>query len=182
MISLITAAELGEYTGNVTTTQAALRQTFTAAASEIISSFLGYDPNAKERDEYFDGYGGISLALSAKPVTLISVVSFRDNGIWTNQDIPKFFLRENYLYLAQGKFPDGEATIRVVFTGGYSSSDIPGVMKMTALRIAGVLAAEGDGNIGITSKSFGETGSRVFLNSKFDRYLEALEEYRINRI
>jgi hypothetical protein len=182
MTALITAAELGAYTGNLTDSQADLRDTFARGASEIVAGFLNYDPNESVRDEFFDSIGGIRLALNAKPIAEIAAVSFRLSGSWVAQDVAAFFIRGQYLFLSSGDFPNGEATVHVVYRAGYAPAEIPGIMKITALRIAGVLAAESDGNIGITSKSFGDSGSRVFLNSKFDRYLEPLEDYRITKI
>jgi hypothetical protein len=61
--------------------------------------------------------------------------------------------------------------------------EIPSIIKMTALRIAALLQSESDSNIGITSKSFGESGARTFINTvNYDKYLVMISNYRIIRI
>jgi hypothetical protein len=57
---------------------------------------------------------------------------------------------------------------------------MPSLFKQTALRIAALLLTENDGNIGITSKSFGDSGSRSFMSyTNFDKYLSPLSRYRL---
>jgi len=61
--------------------------------------------------------------------------------------------------------------------------DIPEIIKMTILRIATLLQSESDSNIGITSKSFGDSGNRTFFNTvNFDKYLIQISQYRKIRI
>ncbi|MCL2157657.1 MAG: hypothetical protein FWH54_06515 [Methanobrevibacter sp.] len=61
--------------------------------------------------------------------------------------------------------------------------DIPEIVKMTCLRIASILEAESNGNIAISSKSFGESGSRQYINyTNFDKYLLQISSYRLMRI
>jgi len=57
------------------------------------------------------------------------------------------------------------------------------IIKLTVMRIAAILQTESDSNIGITSKSFGDSGSRTFINTtNFDKYLIQLSQYRVIRI
>ena len=182
MKALITAEELAAYTGGYAEDQASLRATYASAASEIIKDFLGFDPNEEARVEYFDSTGLSRISLEAKPITAITKVEFLESGSWVEKPLAEFFIRDHFLYRASMPFSSGEASIRVSFTAGYAVADVPGIMKMTALRIGGVLAAEQDGNIGVSSKASQDTGTRVFLNSRFDRYLEPLENYRIYKI
>jgi hypothetical protein len=57
--------------------------------------------------------------------------------------------------------------------------DPPAVIVLTALRIATLLQTESDNNIGITSKTFGDSGTRVFTNyTNFDKYLLPLSAYK----
>ena len=59
---------------------------------------------------------------------------------------------------------------------------VPELIKMSILRIAALLLTEANGNIGITSKSFGDN-SRNFLNfTNFQKYLDPLSAYRIFRM
>ena len=51
-------------------------------------------------------------------------------------------------------------------------TNIPRIILMTILRIATLLQSESDSNIGITSKSFGDSGNRQFINfTSYDKYL-----------
>ena len=63
------------------------------------------------------------------------------------------------------------------------SMEVPELIKMTALRIATLLQTESDNNIGVTSKSFGDSGNRTFINTvNFDKYLIQISQYRKIRI
>ena len=60
---------------------------------------------------------------------------------------------------------------------------IPAVILNTVMRIAALLQSEEDSNIGVTSKSFGESGSRTFINyTNFEKYLSPLSKYCLIRI
>ena len=56
-------------------------------------------------------------------------------------------------------------------------------LNITTLRIAALLYSETDQNIGVTSKTFGDSGTRTFVNyTKFDKYLEPLAHWKKIRI
>lgn len=62
-------------------------------------------------------------------------------------------------------------------------NEIPEIIKITLMRIAAILQTESDGNVGITSKSFADSGSRTFMNyTNFDKFLTPISNYRIIRI
>jgi hypothetical protein len=90
-------------------------------------------------------------------------------------------------------FSDSEHRINVIF-GGYAkaagaadigaatigAADMPSIFKQTTLRIAALLATEANDNIGVTSKQFGDSGSRTFINyTNFDKYLLPLSKYKL---
>lgn len=57
---------------------------------------------------------------------------------------------------------------------------MPIIITQTLFRIASLLQQEGAGNIGINNKSFGESGSRNFLNIvDYSKYLAQLSEYKL---
>ena len=57
---------------------------------------------------------------------------------------------------------------------------LPGIVKLTILRIAALMQTESEGNIGITSKQFGESGSRTFIKTTdYTPYLQPLSKYRV---
>jgi methylmalonyl-CoA mutase cobalamin-binding subunit len=83
----------------------------------------------------------------------------------------------------ESSFTEGTNNILVSYTAGYADEDIPGVIKLTILRIAGLMLVETGGNIGATSKSFDMGGSRTFVNTKdYAPYLKVLDTIRIERI
>jgi hypothetical protein len=60
---------------------------------------------------------------------------------------------------------------------------LPNIIKLTGLRIAALLQTEGDNNIGVTGKSFGDSGSRTFVNyTNFDKYLLPISKHRLLEI
>ena len=59
----------------------------------------------------------------------------------------------------------------------------PSEIILTILRIAALLESESNQNIGVTSKSFGDSGSRTFVNyTSFQKYLFPISHYRLKRI
>jgi hypothetical protein len=66
------------------------------------------------------------------------------------------------------------------FNSEEDGTDMPKIIKLTIMRIAAILQSESDGNIGVTSKSFGESGDRTFVSfTNFDRYLAPLSAYKL---
>jgi len=64
-----------------------------------------------------------------------------------------------------------------------SGSPLPEIIRGTILRIAALLLTESEGNIGITGKSFAESGSRTFVSfTNFDKYLGPISGYKLIRI
>ena len=62
-------------------------------------------------------------------------------------------------------------------------SNLPNAILMTIFRIAALLQSESDSNIGVTSKSFGDSGNRSYTNyTNFDKYLIQISKYRLVRI
>jgi len=60
---------------------------------------------------------------------------------------------------------------------------LPAVFKSTTLRLAALLLTEANGNIGLTSRYFGDVGDRTFVNlTNYDKYLTVLSQYRLTRI
>ncbi|MDR0411249.1 MAG: hypothetical protein LBH75_04660 [Treponema sp.] len=60
------------------------------------------------------------------------------------------------------------------------NAPMPLIFRQTALRIAALLQTESQNNIGVSGVSFGESGSRSFINyTNFDKYLSPLSRYRL---
>lgn len=55
---------------------------------------------------------------------------------------------------------------------------LPGLIKLTVLRIASLLQFEADGNIGVTSKSFDNFTRTFYKTTDFTPYLKEIARYR----
>lgn len=65
------------------------------------------------------------------------------------------------------------------FTDDDGVVTLPGIVKLTALRIATLIQMEENNNLGVNSKSFGDSGTRTFLNVvDYSKYLAVLSPYR----
>ena len=150
---------------------------FVNAAIAIVNGYIGYDPELHTTTKKMDGTGCNLLNILDAPI--VSVISLSVDGVPV--DSASYVVRDEYIILLGGlMFNPGTANIEITYSAGFSP--VPGDIVQTALRIAGVLHAESDGNIGISSKSFGESGSRVFLNSNLERYLVAIDKYKIKEL
>jgi len=64
-----------------------------------------------------------------------------------------------------------------------SAEALPETIKGTILRIAALLQTESDGNIGVTGKSFADSGSRTFINfTDFNKFLAPISRWKLIRI
>jgi hypothetical protein len=152
-----------------------IQQQYVDAAENIVNNYLGYIPTLSNYAQFLNGNGTNELQLAAKPInTLMSILI---NG----QIIPTtdFYTVGEFIYY-NTIFPIGNRNIEVNYTAG--NAVIPEVIKLTVLRIAALLQTESDSNIGITSKSFADSGTRSFINTvNFDKYLIQISDYRILR-
>jgi len=66
---------------------------------------------------------------------------------------------------------------------GDGGNEVPPVIKSAIVRIAALMFQETNGNIGITGKSFGDSGSRTFTNYvNYQKYLMPISGYRLTVI
>lgn len=72
-----------------------------------------------------------------------------------------------------------EIIANYLMTDPLQMNPIPGLVKLTCLRIASLIQLEENNNIGINSKSFGDSGTRSFLNvTNYEPYLNVLSRWR----
>jgi hypothetical protein len=151
---------------------------YLGSAENILETYLGYNPAEKEYTHLFDGNGAQTLQLRARPVKLITV---KINA----GEIPvdEFTASNEFIYYKNGVFPEGRYNVEIKYQGGYSDGSVPELLRITVLRLAALLNTEAKGNIGVTSKSFGDSGSRTFLNNTdYNRYLLPVSSYCLLRI
>jgi hypothetical protein len=182
-MSYVTVEELQNY-ANVYG-DAVLQQNYIDSAEGIISAYLGYSPTLHSYHQLFNGSGTNELQLKAKPIS--TIVSIIING----ESIPlSEFYNTNDEFIYYSKiFPEGKRNIEIEYDAGFGITPdddqinkdyVPSIIKMTVLRIAALLQTESDGNIGISSKSFADSGTRNFINTvNFDKYLIQLSHYKL---
>ena len=173
---IISLEEFQKYTGIIDDNDT-INQIYIDTAEELIKNYLGYNPNLTEYNEYYSGDGTQTLQLSAKPVETIT--AFTIDGV--SYQAEYFYIQDESLFLLDKTFNEGTRNIHLEYTAGYSP--LLGIFKMTCLRLSSLLATEAEGNIGITSKSFQDAGTRTFLNTtNYDKYLQVLSPYRIRKL
>lgn len=182
-MSYVTVDELQRYS-NVYG-DAVLQQHYVDSAEGIVRTYLGYSPTLHSYHQLLDGNGTGELQLSAKPILTIGGVVINGESIF----LLEFYTKDDeYLYYDR-TFPVGKRNIEIEYDAGLGTipdddtangAYVPSIIKMTVLRIAALLQTESDGNIGITSKSFADSGSRTFINtSNFDKYLIQISSFKI---
>jgi hypothetical protein len=162
-----------------------LLQQYVDAAENIVNAYLGYSPTLRDYDQLFDGSGTPGLQLRARPVQNITGAEIAGRSVQTD-----FLVAGEFIYFTGGKiFPTGKNNIRIAYTAGWGTASgddeangecLPKLIVMTVLRIAALLQSEGGANIGVTSKSFGDSGARSFVNfTNFDKYLVQISPYKL---
>lgn len=173
---MITIEELKKYIG-VNIDDNTLLEIYIDTSKQIVESYLGYNPEHKSYTHYISGLGEKFIKGNTKLITTINEIIINNESI----DINKVFAENEYIYLKDGFFPQGNNNIFIDYEGGYNP--MLGVIKLTCLRLSSLMYMESDGNIGITSKSFGDSGTRTFIQTtNYDKYLQVLNRYRIKRI
>jgi hypothetical protein len=183
-MSYVPATALKEYTGEHG--DSAFQQNYIDAAENIVNGYLGYVPALRHYVQYFDGHGTGELQLGAKPVTAVLGVEINGRAV----PLSEFYSTPDSEFLFyKGIFPSGRKNIKVEYDAGWGTEIdddeangeyLPKIITMTVLRIAALLQTEGDNNIGVTSKSFADSGTRTFVNTvNFDKYLIQISGYKI---
>ncbi|AFG37633.1 hypothetical protein [Spirochaeta africana] len=174
---IATIEQLKKYTG-VNTDDDMMLGMYLDSAAQIVINYLGYSPELETYTDLMDG-GTDTLQLAAKPVDDVQQLKVVGGE---SIDPGEYHINEERIFLTR-ELPAGRRNIMITYSAGYAPEDIPGVIQMTVLRIAALMQTEADGNIGITSKQFGDTGSRTFIQTtNYDKYLKILSRYRIMRI
>lgn len=171
-MAIITTEDLQKFTGVYPETEDSQQQLYIDTAIEIICSYLKFNPEKKEYTLVLDGNGREELLLPALPINSVESLIIDGRTIATET----LLIKKRSIYGAI--FSKGRNNIIIAFNAGFDV--IPATIKLTALRIAGILQTESNNNIGINSKSFQDTGTRTFVNTvNFDKYLIQISEYKL---
>ena len=169
------------YSGNWEDSEAALlcKRTFLESAVSIVKDYLGFDPSEKEyTDEELEGDLIKGLWLPARNVR--EVKSLALGGFELPPD--EWRLKGDMLVATKScQSPFRRGVFTATFTAGWKDDEMPSVIVLSVLRIATLMLTEGNGNIGLTGKSFADN-SRTFINySNYRKYLQPLDGLRILR-
>lgn len=172
---IITIEDLQKFTQVYPDDENSQQELFIQAASNIVCNYLRYNPEENEYNIFVNGNGANEIAIECKHLTELKEIKIDNEKI--NTDSVAF--SDNLIFFKDKNiFPKGNKNINIVFKAGYK--EIPAIIKLTALRIAGILQTESNNNIGISSKSFADSGTRTFVNTvNFDKYLLQISDYRL---
>mgnify|MGYP003292697493 CR=1 FL=1 len=170
---LITVQDLEKYSG---VRGDALASNYVTSAIEIVRNYLGYNPEQTEYDELYDGTGMDVVFLDCPHITELLEVEIGGESV----PVDNFYVKENALYYKGGTFPLQMQYVRVHYVGGWPEEAMPESIKGTALQIASLRQVESGQNIGVSSKSFGNEGTRVFLSTrKYNDLLFNISAYKL---
>lgn len=150
----------------------ALKMQYLVSAREVVQNYLGYrlDIHDVTEDHVFTGSKDIYL----REFPVQDCYSVKVNGEYLP---PMYYsLRGDHVRINDGHCHcHGE--VEVQYCAGYRK--IPDLISQTILRIASLLQTEANGSIGLTSKSYGNEGTRSYVNfTSFDRYLQPLYPFK----
>jgi hypothetical protein len=163
-----------------------IQQKYVDSAENIVNNYLGYSPVLHNYMSILNGTGTSELQLKARPIRGITGIEINEESV----PVTELYFDEDSEFIYFDKiFPSGKRNVKVQYSAGYGTvpdSDLlngellPVVIRMSVLRIAALLQSEGDSNIGVTSKSFADSGTRTFTNfTNFDKYLSPISFYKL---
>jgi hypothetical protein len=163
-----------------------IQQRYVDAAENIVNNYLGYSPVLRDYTHYFDGTGTSELQLKARPIRGITGAEINGESVPATE---LHFDKDSEFIYFDRVFPCGKRNIKIQYSAGYGTLPntdllngelLPVVIRMSVLRIAALLQSESDSNIGVTSKSFSDSGTRTFTNfTSFDKYLSPISFYKL---
>lgn len=145
------------------------------AAEKIIRQYLGYNPELAEYTTKCYGDDGYLFELEAFPLVELKTAEVNGNALDTSLFRAK---GRNYIEYGYGKSPfAADSLYSFTYTAGWE--EVPADIVDCGLRIASLLWESEQGNIAVTSVSYGDAGGRSFQNLNPDRILKDIESYRI---
>lgn len=136
------------------------------AAEDVVKQTLDYDPSLGEYTQIIRDQTDI---VHLEKIPLVGN-AIKLDGQWYSF---KYNVKDEWLYF------DDKITGTLTYSAGYPYKDMPAIIKLTTLRIQALLREESEGDIGITSKDFGDAGGRSFLQyNNFNKYTRPLNGFR----
>jgi len=178
-MSYITSSDLLLFQNKVideTEENLALLNSYCRAAEQEIKKYLNYDPESQDYTSKILSDGGELLELEAMPITALTAVTV--DGEETDVTLYEYKADRPYIRMVDfSPFTKG-SVYEVEYTAGYTDSNFPEVIKITALQLASLIWESSGGNLAVSSTSFADNGSRVFNNFTADRFLKQLAMYK----
>ena len=171
---IVSVEDFNQYMNNYADTAEDIKQKvlMLKSAQQVVEEYIGYTLAPCHHKERHIGTGQYVIHLDSMPVTNVWSVFIDGRQIdsyehgMSSITLPFRLCHNSY--------------IEVEYDTGWQ--DVPELIKMTILRIAGLMLTEASGNVGLTSKSFGDQ-SRNFLNyTNYAKYLDPLSLYRIFKL
>lgn len=134
---------------------------YIGSAEDIIKQYVGFDPETNQEWK------------KSQDVEVIVYSDDREH-FYSDEEMTKAVV-----------IPDGVIVQPTLIENQYEYIireeyiDVPDIFKMVCLEIATLLQQEENENLGVNNKTFGEGGSRSFLNIvDYTKYLKRLGKYR----
>lgn len=171
----VTVEMLQEFSGKYPDDESILPQIYLDSALETVEKYLGYNPELADFSVTMMGDGGDTMALPF-PVDSISAVS-EDETEWEDFGWESV---KNYLKVkVGGRLMVFRKGVPYTITGQSGYEHVPSAIVLCVLQIATLLWESAGGNLAVTSTSYADTGTRQFNSFKADRFLDAINCWRI---
>lgn len=153
----------------------ALKRQYLTTAKEIVEGYLGYSLDIHDVEEEHISIHSKDIYLREFPVEEVYAVKI--NGKY----VPAPHVERRGDHVRVHACIPCNAEIEVQYCAGYRK--IPDIVEQTIFRLASLLKTEANGNIGLTSRSYGNDGSRSYLNyTSYAKYLEPLYPLRSTKL
>lgn len=139
------------------------------SAQDVVERYLGFPLERRHYSHAVFGIGSNLIALKAIAV---------ENLVLGDADVRVLSISGNIVVLDKDVAVGKE--IPATYDAGFTTDTIPEAIRLTMMRIAGLMWSEEGGNVAITGKSFGSDGGRTFIATRdYSRFLQEIEPYRV---
>lgn len=153
----------------------ALKREYLSTAKQYVEQYLGYSIDIHDVTEEHISIHSEDIYLRDFPVC--EVYSCKVNG--KHLPAPNFSLRGDHVRVKTCIPCD--AKIEVQYSAGFRK--IPDIIEMTILRLASLLKSEANGDIALSSRTYGTDGSRSFYNyQNWDKFMAPLYPLRTTKL